>query len=239
MIQPEAAAGVLGDGVLRDQGLLSRFLIAAPDSLAGHRLWREPREQTEPALVSYSDRISALFEMPLVASNTAGNELVPQQLELSPDALPIWTAFHDSVEIRMRPDSAFAGMKDIAGKAAEQAGRIAGVLQMVEDVHAGFIESGPMERACQLVEWHMQEASRMARDALIPPATRDAVSLLGWLHRKRRETVSVATLQKDGPGVLRRKMRLDPALAVLEEHRWLIPLHGTGRSWQVVKPAIE
>ena len=95
MIQPEAAAGVLGDPVLRDQGLLSRLLIAAPESLAGGRMWQEPRAGTEPAIRRYIARILALFETPALASNAAGNELTPRALELSPDARKAWIGFHD------------------------------------------------------------------------------------------------------------------------------------------------
>jgi hypothetical protein len=71
MIQPEAAAGVLNDPVLRDQGFLSRFLIAAPGSRAGSRLWQEPHEGTEPALKQYIARMMAIFQAPALASNTA------------------------------------------------------------------------------------------------------------------------------------------------------------------------
>ena len=78
MIQPEAAGGVLGDPVLRDQGLLSRFLIASPGSKAGERLWQEPNERTEPALRRYIARLLSIFETTPLASNTSGNELTPR-----------------------------------------------------------------------------------------------------------------------------------------------------------------
>ena len=42
MIQPDAAAAFLADPILRDQGILSRLLLASPASLAGERKWREP-----------------------------------------------------------------------------------------------------------------------------------------------------------------------------------------------------
>jgi len=136
MIQPEAAAGVLGDPVLRDQGFLSRLLLAAPESLAGGRMWQEPRAGTEPALRRYIARMLALLEMPAPASNTAGNELTPRALELCPDARKAWIGFHDAVETAMRPDGRLAMLRDVAGKAAEQAARIAGVLETIEDASA-------------------------------------------------------------------------------------------------------
>lgn len=237
MIQPEAAAGVLGDPVLRDQGLLSRLLIAAPESLAGRRMWQEPRAGTEPALRRYIARMLALFEMPAPASNVAGNELTPRPLELSPDAREVWIAFHDAVEAAMRPDGRLAMLRDVAGKAAEQAGRIAGVLTMVEDANAASIGANAMIRACELVDWYLCEAARLANEANIPAGIRDAQILLDWLHGRGLGTVTAATLQKAGPGPLRRKARLDPAIEALEQHGWLRPVDVSRRAWRVEMPA--
>ncbi len=233
MIQPEAAAGVLGDPVLRDQGLLSRFLIAAPESLAGKRMWQEPRAGTEPALRRYIARMLAIFETPALASGKAANELAPRPLELSPEAREVWIAFHDAVEVAMRPDGLLAGSRDVAGKAAEQAGRMAGVLQIIDDASATAIEADAMMHACEVADWHLREATRLASEALIPPSIRDAGILLDWLHKKGLGTITAAILQKAGPGPLRRKTRLDPALDALKEHGWLIPVDISRRAWRV------
>jgi hypothetical protein len=235
MIQPEAAAGVLADPVLRDHGLLSRLLIASPESLAGGRLWQEPRESTEPALKRYMGRLLSIFETPALATNAAGNELTPRALDLTPEARELWIEFHNSIEKALRPNGALAGLKDVAAKAAEQAARIAGVLQIVDAATALTIGADTMERACELVDWYLNEAARLASEAFIPPAMRDAQILLGWLHRKGQETTTAAVLQKDGPGPLRSKARLDPALQTLEEYGWLIPNETSRRPWRVVR----
>src|SRR5215210_6717282 len=57
MIQPGAAATFLADELLRDQGLLSRLLVAAPDSIAGTRLFRETAPDDEAAIKAYGARI--------------------------------------------------------------------------------------------------------------------------------------------------------------------------------------
>lgn len=237
MIQPEAAAGVLGDPVLRDQGLLSRLLLAAPESLAGGRMWQEPRAGTEAALRRYIARMLALFEMPALASNTTGNELTPRAIELSPDARKAWIGFHDAVEAAMRPDGRLAMLRDVAGKAAEQAARIAGVLTMIEDANAASIGADAMIRACELADWHICEAARLANEANIPAAIRDAQILLAWLDGRGLGTVTAATLQKAGPGPLRRKARLDPAIEALEQHGWLKPVDVSRRAWRVERAA--
>ena len=84
---------MLGDPVLRDQGLLSRFLIASPDSMAGERLWQEPHGATEPALRRYIARLLSIFETPALASNPSGNELTPRAMELSPEGVSCGSGF--------------------------------------------------------------------------------------------------------------------------------------------------
>lgn len=233
MIQPEAAADVLGDQVLRGQGLLSRLLIAAPKSLAGDRLWQEPASEIEPALKRYIARILTIFEAPTSVSNSAGNELEPRELVFSSDARRLWIEFHDTVEAAMRPDGLLAALCDVAGKGAEQAARIAGVLQIVEDVNSVQIKSEAMCRAAMIADWYLGEAARLASEAVIPQATRDARNLLDWLHARHPEVVTAADLQKSGPAPLRRKARLDPALAELEAHGWLVANSISRRAWRV------
>jgi hypothetical protein len=76
MVQPDAAAAFLSDPILRDQGLLSRLLIAAPATLAGRRLWREPSD-LDGATKRYVAVVLDLLERPAPAANEAGNELTP------------------------------------------------------------------------------------------------------------------------------------------------------------------
>lgn len=64
MVQPGAAAGFLGNSTLKDQGLLSRVLAAAPESLAGTRLHRAVDPADDHAIRSYGARILALLEAP-------------------------------------------------------------------------------------------------------------------------------------------------------------------------------
>jgi Protein of unknown function (DUF3987) len=140
----------------------------------------------------------------------------------SPRYRELWIAFHDTVERSMRPDGPLAALRDVAGKAAEQAGRIAGVLQIIDDVSASAVEADAMTRGCELATWYLDEAARLASESLVPPVVRDAQTLLAWLHGHHMTTVTAATLQKSGPRPLRFKARLDPAINVLVEHGWLI-----------------
>ena len=82
MVQPDVATAFLSDPILRDQGLLSRLLVAAPESLAGKRLWREALNGVDPLMRRYIAVVLDLLERPLLAANGAGNELTPRPIEL-------------------------------------------------------------------------------------------------------------------------------------------------------------
>ena len=56
MIQPDAAAAFLTDPILRDQGILSRLLLASPASLAGNRKWRETPDNSRCAIAAVHRR---------------------------------------------------------------------------------------------------------------------------------------------------------------------------------------
>jgi hypothetical protein len=64
MVQPDAAAAFLSEPILRDQGLLSRFLIAAPETLAGKRAWREAASDLGAPMRRYVAVILDLLERP-------------------------------------------------------------------------------------------------------------------------------------------------------------------------------
>jgi hypothetical protein len=79
MVKPDAAAKFLADPVLRDQGLLSRILVAAPDSIAGKRFYRDATPEDENAIKRLGARLLTIAEhdWPL---KDGRNELEPRTL---------------------------------------------------------------------------------------------------------------------------------------------------------------
>jgi hypothetical protein len=238
MIQPDAAQAVLTDSVLRDQGLLSRLLLAAPDSLAGHRTWREPTAVIEPALRRYIARVLAVFEAPQQAANAVGNELTPRTIEMSQSAREMWVGFHNEVERDMGKVARFSEMRDHASKAAEQAARIAGVLTMIDDPFAEEIGAEAMENGCELVRFYLSEALRLGNQYHVSQASLDADQIFNWILARGLTTVEAATLQKSGPNALRLKERMNPAVQELVDQGLLEPdkPHGKARSWRIKIP---
>ena len=235
MVQPDAAAAFLSEPILRDQGLLSRLLVAAPETLAGTRAWREPAASLDAAMKRYMRVILRLLERPAAAENEAGNELTPKVLELGTDAKAVWIVFYDAIEAQMASAGPLEGLRDVAGKAAENAGRVAGVLTMLENPDAAIIEPAAMANACELMAWYVCEALRLSGQHRQPAALRNACRLLDWLRARGSAEISLRDIMRNGPNPVRGKAEAEAALAKLDEHGWLVKRgDGRGARWTIV-----
>jgi Protein of unknown function (DUF3987) len=231
-------AAFLSEPILRDQGLLSRLLVAAPESLAGKRVWRETASDLDPPMKRYIAVILGLLERPAPSANEAGNELMPPVLDLSADAKAAWVAFHDPVEISMAQDGTLECLRDVAGKAAENAVRIAAVLTVVERPDASTIELEAMTAGCELSGWYIAEALRLSGAQRQPPRLRNAIKLHEWLKAKRKTEVTRSEVMQFGPAPVRQKA--DAALATLEEHGWIVRASDSkAAKWTVVREATQ
>ena len=219
MIQPDAAAAFLSDPVLRDQGLLSRFLIAAPASLGGTRLFRETKEADELTIRRYVRLVLDLLETAWPHGEQA-NELTPRPLTLSAEAKRVWIAFHNATERAISSEGPLHRIRDSAAKAAEQAARIAGVLTVISDPRASEIDIDAMTGGSELATWYLGEAARLADAALLDPALKNAQALLEWL-RTRGPQVSLREICHAGPSPVRKKAAAEKALGILADHGWV------------------
>lgn len=233
MIQPDAAAGFLGHGTLRDQGLLSRVLVAAPASLAGTRLHRDTAPADEAAIRSYGARLLALLEAePRLAPGTQ-NELDPTTLTLEPEARDALIAFADHVERQCGSHEGLRPIVDFAAKVAEHAARIAGVLAVVDSQRATAISMDSMSNALALADWYVTEALRLHAAGQRDPKLVRANALLGWLHERGDVEVDFRTVLQFGPGLLRTKGAAEEAVAILLAHGWLTEVSQRPRRFRV------
>src|SRR3981081_2872337 len=109
------------------------MLLAAPESMAGSRMFRAPARDDNDAIEVYSDRIRALLDQRWPVKDGTRNELVPRVLGMSAAADDGWQQFHDHIERQLVPNGELRPIADLAAKAAEHAARIAGVLTIVEN----------------------------------------------------------------------------------------------------------
>jgi len=251
MIQPGIAESVLGDPVLRDQGLLSRLLVSWPESKIGFRVVDETpdqindRELAQAKLEVFSKRVSSLLETPFPSHPEDKKELCPRTLPLSKEARNLLVSFYNRVEVAQRPGRAFEYMHGFASKSAEQAARIAGIFSIFDDVDVDKVTETKMKYAIDLMEWYLEEAQRIADTGLVSVPLRDAEALKQWLiNRWTEHAIDIRTVVKRGPNHLRQADTVKQAIGVLVEYGWLLPSaeielvdgNRARRAWSIIRP---
>jgi Protein of unknown function (DUF3987)/Toprim domain len=221
MIQPDAAAGFLCNDTLRDQGLLSRVLIAAPSSMAGTRLYKENDPNDVAAIKAYGARLLSILEADLPLEPGKRNELTPRALPISAGATAPWRTFYNHIEIQCGVGNPLASISDFAAKAAEHAARIAGVITIIEDLHAKEIGEKTMCGAIALVDWYVNEACRLQQAGRTDPGLRRAATLLEWLQAQPKSEICFREILRLGPNPTRTKDAAEEALLVLTSHGWI------------------
>jgi len=227
MAQPEAAATLFHDPVLKDQGLLGRILPTAPDAASGTRLWRDPPASADAATRRYGARLLSALEAPMPMAEGTRNQLAPRRLPLSPPARACWIAFADHVERQLGEGGALSSIRPLANKLAEHAARIAAVLALVRDLAAAEIGAEAMEAGIELAQHHAAEALRLDAAGQVPEKQRTALRLLDWLKTTwGEELVSLPDITRLGPNAIRSRDAAKAAVATLVEAGWLVPVTG-------------
>jgi hypothetical protein len=243
MVQPTVARGFMADPLAADTGFLPRFLICEPPSAIGTRMQANARRD-DMALATFAARLRYILESPLPMEPDA-RELQPRTLTLAPEARALLVAFSDAIEAAQAPGGDLAHITGTASKAAEQAGRIAGVLTLWRDLQAPAVEARDMADAIDLTQFYLSEASRLASAAVVSAEIDRAETLRRWLLERPEPEVMVRDVVRLGPNALRESPKARAALGILEKHGWIVPLEagtvvrGAARAeaWAIVKRA--
>jgi hypothetical protein len=138
-----------------DSGLLGRFLIAAPTPNIG---FRPPvDEQGEGIqLDGWNQRIETLLD-----AIFSGPETEVVTLALSVAAKEQLQNFRSFCEVHSRPGFQFADVRSAAGKAAENAARVAAAYHVSEECSGLVIEVDLMNKAIATVMFFLEEHMRL------------------------------------------------------------------------------
>lgn len=237
MVQHEAAAQFLSDGLLRDQGLLSRVLVAAPESIAGTRFYRDTAPEDDAAIRAYGARVLSILEARWPLAEGRRNELEPRALPITEEAAAAWRAFYDHIEGQCGPGSELRPIQDFAAKSAEHAARIAGVLTIVDNIHATEIGIEAMHSALTLTDWYVNEAVRLQRAARTDAKLMVAQQLLDWMRERGEEVFSFREIVQFGPSATRTKSAAEDALTTLTAHGWVVEVSARPRKVRMVREA--
>lgn len=197
LVQPVLLGQLLCDPLAQGQGLLARCLIAQPDTLAGHRPYRNVNPHENPAVVAYNERMRTLLEItPERWLNGDGYELKPRDLYLDTDARALWIAFYNEIERQQANGSELEGARPFASKAAEHAARIAGIITMVENPQATAIASQAMDGAIQLTAFYLNEHLRLTGAGRQERQASVLRTLLEWLQERGTTVAKKDVLQR-------------------------------------------
>ena len=224
--------------ITRTVGLLARCLFSFPESTQGQRLYK-PIPQTLPALEAFNQAVSRLLH---IDPAFVGRQLAPAEISLDVEARRLWIEFHDRVELQLGRGRRLEGIRDFGSKTAENAARVAAVLQVAEEPASKVVSAKSMDAACKVVDWHLDEVVRYFGSGSAEEAKTcsDAEKLDRWLVRHCNESesavVDFASILSRGPGNLRKKERLQKPLEYLaSRHR--VRLSDNGRRVEV-NPAL-
>ncbi|MCA8296891.1 DUF3987 domain-containing protein [Burkholderia sp. AU30198] len=162
-------------------GLMSRFLVAAPyaDDKPGQRVYVE--DMSELKLGLFNERVRQILEQTVPLPHDR------QVRRLSDDAKLYWRYFKERVHDDLICGSYSDDMKSFFRKLAQQASRIATLLDYFEG-RSGDVSGDSMESAIALCEWYAHEFIRIFSEYFpsqrqkIDEAKRD---LLLWLQGVR------------------------------------------------------
>jgi putative DNA primase/helicase len=134
----------------RGTGFLARFLIAWPASTQGFRPFTEPPEHW-PHLAQFNRRLATLLEQPVAIA--VDGALSPTLMMLALDAKEAWIAFHNLIEAELRAGGKLYDVRDVASKTADNAARLAALLQ-VFDRGIGVVGAEYLDAAARIAAWH-------------------------------------------------------------------------------------
>lgn len=162
LAQPVLLGQLLSDPLAQGQGLLARCLIAQPETLAGHRPYKDVNPHENPAVVIYNEVLKLLLEgAPPLWPEGDGFELKPRDLYLSDPAKELWISFYNAIEAQQATGRDLEGVRAFASKAAEHAARIAGIITMFENPGATHVPVVAMDGGIELTGFYLTEHIRL------------------------------------------------------------------------------
>jgi hypothetical protein len=228
MVQPDISAKLLGNPAVRNQGLLSRILVAAPKSLKGSRFWREPAAEHYDNLRKYQSRLGRLLETEFRYSNPETRALDLATVNLSPAAKAKLIAFSDHCERQLAPGGAYEQIADFASKMTENAARLAATIAFFEGRFKAIegLSEQAVSAGIALMEFYASEAVRLYGASKLDEDTANAALLIEWIRKRELAAVGSRFLNRRGPTQVRSATLLKRAIEILVEHGHLVEIKG-------------
>lgn len=200
----------------RGSGHWARYLVGFPSTTKGSR-WTAPDELVWVHLPKFHARIRELLA--LFQDRIASGPMEPEVIEFSDDAKTRWIQQANGTEWMIRPGAYLSDIDDFASKTMEIIARLAASMHYFCG-DGGKISLDTLERAIQIVAWHVDEFKRLfAAQPFMPQEQMDASAVSFWLRSRvwrgagTQSCIAKNQLLQCGP--VRNRDRLNDALGVL------------------------
>lgn len=228
MVQPEVLADYVekkGEQA-RGSGLMARFLFSSGHTTQGTRLMMPDNQ--EPCW-EYLENFNYLIKQNLEQSYQSAlqENFEPKTLELSPAAEKLWIAYYNEIERHIGTGGAYEDFGDHASKLAENAGRIAALLNHI-NLDEYIINEKMMSYAINISMTLSDNFKNIFN--IQPKEITDSIILQSWLNDFYCKSINCNNLcrfirKNDilqyGPKELRKVDFLNPAIQVLIDNRYV------------------
>jgi len=200
----------------KGSGHWARYLVGFPTTTKGTR-WMAPDELVWEYLPKFHARIRELLVrfQDMMASGKIEREVI----EFSEDAKARWIQQANNTEWMIRPGEYMSDIDDYASKTMELIARLAASMHYFAG-DGGKISLDTLERAIEIVGWHVDEFKRLfAARPVMPQEQVDAYDVAMWLRThiwrgwNSQSWVAKNHLLQYGP--VRNRNRLNAALDIL------------------------
>lgn len=144
--------------IMREQGLLPRFLLSNAPSWAGQRLKSleslAAKPSDHPAIKNYWQRCEYLQDKP-EAIDPLTNEVEPKVLQPTQDALGLWLDFYNNIETQLGKWGEYEDVKHFGSRTAQIATRLSTVLAFFEGKTE--VDSESMASACAITKYSLDQ----------------------------------------------------------------------------------
>jgi hypothetical protein len=232
LMQPVVAEALFSDPLASGQGFLSRCLAAAPQSLAGTRLFKDGNASRDTRVQAYYGSLARLLACPpAVVEGGDGHELQPRRLTLAPQARRLWIAFYNHVEEEQAEGKSLSRARAFASKLGEHAARVAGVLTIAADPNATEVAEPTMAGAIEIATFYMAEHVRLTGASIEHVHTARLKALAEWLKSKGKFVQQKDVLQR-APYALR-QLKAEGLRGLLEDLAGRGYIRAAGTGWEV------
>lgn len=226
--QRAVLAGALNDPTLRGQGFLPRFILTAPESIAGQRThtieFRQKLKNShnDPRLTKFWNRCRDILkdELPVLLNESGEVPYFPV-MQLSSEAELLELDFYNECEILQGSGKQFEFMQPFASRANELARRLGAVLAYFEN--KSEIDSEIMQAACAVIRHSLSEWFRYSDIEIADES--DSEKLIKYLLTKckkdKTNRLQRTVAMKGAPLQIRKAKEFDPCLNELIEFNYV------------------